>query len=252
MLSLSSIRCIQAERTLLSIHHFELAAGQFAAITGANGAGKSTLLKTIIGDRNFKGLITFHDKPIRHWSKSAKARHIAYLPQASHLSFAFTAYEVVALGLTPLSLGKNKAHTEIMRHMEECDCVHLANKSFPQLSGGEKQRVQLARVLLQLSQAEHSPLLLLDEPTSAQDLGQQHAILKLVQNLSKTKSFGILAILHDLNLVLRYCDHCLVLDQGLMVTEGRPEACLTPPVVERCWQYRPERVSASNGALLLV
>jgi iron complex transport system ATP-binding protein len=122
------------------------------------------------------------------------------------------------------------------------DCLALAKRAYPTLSGGERQRVQLARVLLQLSEAETQPLLLLDEPTSAQDLGHQHAVLSLLRALAKENNYLVLAILHDLNQVLRYSDECLLLQQGAVVASGRPGEVLTPAMVERCWGYLPRRL----------
>ena len=240
MLSIPNLRCKAGKKTILSVNNFQLDAGQFNAIIGPNGAGKSTLLKAISGDIPSSGRINLHGLNLSKWTALERARHVGVLPQSSQLSFPFTAAEVVALGLTPLSLSQREATLGIQQEMKRTDCNHLADKPYPLLSGGEKQRVQLARVLLQLSQATKAPLLLLDEPTSAQDLGQQHSLLTLTRKLCQENSYGVLAIFHDLNQVLHYCDHCYLLNAGELQQQGKPSECLTPQQIESYWGYRPE------------
>lgn len=240
ILSIPSLECLAKNKTILNVSDISIKTGELNAIIGPNGAGKSTLLKAVSGDIRLEGKIFFHDRDLKTWPAYERARHIGVLPQSSALSFPFSAHEVVALGLTPLSLSAREAARSIKNQMEDTGCWHLSEKPYPMLSGGEKQRVQLARVLLQLSQAELPPLLLLDEPTSAQDLGQQHSILTLVKALCDERGYGVMAILHDLNQVLRYCDSCYVLGNGRVKHEGSPSKCLSPSNIEAVWGYRPE------------
>ena len=188
-----------------------------------------------------------HDLELERWDAPARARHLAVLPQSSQLSFAFTAEEVVALGATPLVLGWRELQREVRRVMDLAACANLADKAYPRLSGGEKQRVHFARVLLQLSQAVRPPLLMLDEPTSAQDLGQQHAMLDTVRSLCHESGFGVVAVLHDLNHAIRYADRCTVLDAGRIVREGAPAYILTPDCIQSFWGYRPELAHCAGG-----
>lgn len=246
MLMLKDLRCKAGGKTLLSLKRLSLFSGSFNAIIGPNGAGKTTLLKSISGDISYTGEILFHGLRLEKWSNLERARHIGVLPQSSRLSFPFCAQEVVALGLTPLSIGKREASHQIRSEMKRTDCLHLADKPFPSLSGGEKQRVQLARVLLQLSQATEAPLLLLDEPTSAQDLGQQHSLLQLTRELCKEQGYASLAILHDLNHVINYCNECYILNNGQLHLHGSPRNCLSPECIESFWGYKPEVVNSLN------
>ena len=106
-------------------------------------------------------------------------------------------------------------------------------------------------MLLQVSQAEQAPLLLLDEPTSAQDLGQQHQILELIKNLCHQQEYGVLAILHDLNQVLRYCDSCGVMWQGKLDAKGPPEEVLVAETIQRYWQYQPQIISGEQHKVIV-
>jgi iron complex transport system ATP-binding protein len=247
------LRQLQAARGdfTLAVDEWSIAPGTVAAVLGCNGAGKSTLFSLLSGEARYRGAVRLHNRELGDWPSSARARHIGVLPQQSQLGFAFTAEEVVALGLTPLSLGWRAGRSAVAHALAMVDCAHLAQRAFPTLSGGERQRVQLARVLLQLTEAESPPLLLLDEPTSAQDLGHQHAMLSLLRSLAAEKSYLVLAILHDLNQVLRYADDCLLLSEGRAVANGAPGEVLQPGRVEQCWGYRPALLAGDGMAVLV-
>lgn len=251
MLNLTNVVYQHGGKTLVDLDQLTVPAGQFHALLGPNGAGKTTLLRCISGDLKACGTVQLYGRDLGHWPDRERARHLAVLPQSSQLSFAFTASEVVALGLIPLTLDRATATRQVEETMTLTGCEHLARRPWPALSGGERQRVQLARVLLQLSQAERPPLLLLDEPTSAQDLGHQHGLLQLARDLCHRRGLAVLAVLHDLNQALRYCDECHLLHQGRRILSGPPQSALTETVVERYWQYRPERVTQAGGQVLL-
>ncbi len=236
----------------LHVEQWVARAGQFHALLGCNGAGKSTLLRLVAGEIAYTGAVLLHGTELDAWAPQPRARHLAVLPQSSQLSFGFNAEEVVALGATPLRLSWREQATAVRRVMELAHCGNLAGQSYPRLSGGEKQRVHLARCLLQLSQADHSPLLLLDEPTSAQDLGQQHALLRRVRELCQQSGYGVIAVLHDLNQALRYAHQASLLDAGRLVGEGTPEMLLTPERVQAFWGYPVERVVSQRGEAVLV
>ena len=251
MLRLHQVRCYSAKQCLAEVDQIELHAKHFFALLGPNGAGKTSLLKAISGDANYTGKAEFHGKALSHWLPLDRARHLGVLPQNSTLNFPFSAAEVVAMGLTPLSLTRQEGNQQIKLKMQQTHCAHLADQPYPSLSGGEKQRVHLARVLLQVSQAEQAPLLLLDEPTSAQDLGQQHQILELIKNLCHQQEYGVLAILHDLNQVLRYCDSCGVMWQGKLDAKGPPEEVLVAETIQRYWQYQPQIISGEQHKVIV-
>lgn len=251
MLAIQSLECRVKDKAILSIDTISIVSGELNAVIGANGAGKSTLLKAISDDTYSSGEIRFHDRELSLWPSLERARHLAVLPQSSQLNFPFKAGEVVALGLTPLSMTQKDARAQIKLEMKRTDCYHLFDKPYPQLSGGEKQRVQLARVLLQLCQATKPPLLLLDEPTSAQDLGQQHSLLKLIKNLCEELGYASLAILHDLNHVLSYSHQCIVLHRGRLMALGTAAACLTEQNIAEYWGYRAKLVKHQGQSVII-
>jgi iron complex transport system ATP-binding protein len=235
----------------LRVDEWRVRPGEVQALLGSNGAGKSSLFGVLSSDIAYRGEAVLHNRPLRDWPARARARHVGVLPQQSATPFAFTAAEVVALGLTPLSVAWREGQRRVMRMMQRCDCDHLADRSYLALSGGERQRVNLARILVQLSEPDVAPLLLLDEPTSAQDLGQQHALLRLLRELARDAGFMVVAVLHDLNQALRYSDHCVVLDGGQTVAAGEPAQVLTLELVNRYWGYKPVQSHCEGIAVLL-
>lgn len=250
MLHLSQLRW-QGDGFSLEVPDWAMRAGEFHVLAGCNGAGKSTLLKAIAGELAVAGQLLLHDRALTSWPARARARHLAVLPQASELSFPFTAAEVVALGATPLSLSWRQRREAVDRLLHRTNTHHLRDRDYRQLSGGERQRVHLARVLLQLSQAESAPLLLLDEPTSAQDLGQQHAILGLARGLATRENYGVIAVLHDINLCLRYATRVSLLEGGRVAGSGSPDAMLTTDAVKQYWGCTVTGYYSDTGLRLL-
>jgi|SRR5690554_6194467 len=253
MLTIERLIISQGHRQILQLPQAGLSAGEFVAVLGPNGAGKSSLLKVLCGEWSAnQGSIHLHNKNITAWPRQLLAKHLGVLPQASQLSFPFQAKEVVAIGATPLSLTRRAIDDAIRHWMQATDTWQFADRLYTSLSGGEKQRVQLARVLLQLSQAEDEPLLLLDEPTSAQDLGQQHQLLNLIKSLCQQYNFAVISILHDLNQASRYADNVWILHQGQLFAQGPPQQVLHPETVMKIWGYQPERLLNSHGQQILV
>lgn len=249
MLNLQHVEVIINNNRLLNIQSLSVGEGEVFAVLGRNGAGKSTLFKSICGDIPAIGYRSLHNVPIENWSKRELARHMAVLPQSSQLNFPFTVREVVALGLIPLSIKQAEGQQVVNRMLKLTDTWHFADRVYLSLSGGERQRVHFARILVQLSQAEQAPLLLLDEPTSAQDLAQQHQLLELTKHLSREKSYTVIMILHDLNLSIRYADRVGLLESGSFIDLGKPDRVLSANSIEKQWGYRPQQVETPSGLM---
>ena len=210
--------------------------GEVVALCGPNGAGKSTLLRIISGEMtSTTGSIDINEREIKDWQPIKLAQYRAKLSQESHLSFAFLAKEVVEMGRFPYPDTKENIAI-VDKCMKLVDIVHLAERQYTSLSGGEKQRVHLARVLAQLETRDETPkLMLLDEPTSALDVLHQEVVLEIAHKLAKERRYGVLVVLHDLNLASAWADRIILLQEGQYKYNGTPQDILTPPILEEVY-----------------
>ncbi len=230
-----SINLWRGSRRILHDVSLTLTPGECVAIVGPNGAGKSSLLKVFSGDlRPASGDITLNKMPLPAWNRRELARQRAVLPQQSDLIFPFPVRDVVLMGRAPYHGGIETEEDFWIADeaMEATDVAHFQDRPYDQLSGGEKQRVQLARVLAQVwpRSSEHGGFLLLDEPTASLDLSHQHAFLSTVQRFSRS-GLGVLVVLHDLNLALQYADRVMVMYHGHSVACDVPSRALIPELV---------------------
>lgn len=216
-------------RPLLQAVSMTLSPGSVLALVGPNGAGKSSLLQLIAGDIALAGgTLELNDKPLRAWSPNERAKHIAYLPQMSLLNFPYTVEEVTLLGRIPHTSGAAKDKLLAHQAMRATDTLTLGERLYTQLSGGEKQRTQLARVFAQIDDEGSlaGKVLLLDEPTSALDLAHQEQIIAAVHALAD-RGCAVILVIHDLNLAASVADQLLVLDAGRQIALGTPADVLT-------------------------
>lgn len=229
---------VQIESTmLLDGISLDIAAGEVLALVGPNGAGKSTLLKAIMNELPVKhGSVAFHNKNLSKWDSQVCARHLAVLPQKSVLNFPFTGFEVVGLSRTPHSTGAVADHKIVTDVLKYLDASHLADRTYTQLSGGEQQRIQLARVLAQIWEPqEQQRLLLLDEPSSSFDLAHQQILISAIQKLA-ADGVGIIVVLHDLNIALACADSIAVLCCGQLRAKGAPNRVLTEALLREVFE----------------
>jgi iron complex transport system ATP-binding protein len=211
--------------------------GEIIAMVGANGAGKSTLLRLLTGELTpTQGAVLLDGKTLSAWSKRDLARRRGVLPQSSVLAFGFTALEVVLMGRTPHLRGIERAEDYDIAYeaLSATQVDHLVERSYMSLSGGEQQRVQLARVLAQIWQATEPRYLLLDEPTNNLDLAHQHSTLEIAAGFAR-RGVGVLAVLHDLNLAAQYADHIVMLKSGRVLAAGLPNTVLTPTLIDEAF-----------------
>ncbi|HAU06247.1 MAG TPA: hemin ABC transporter ATP-binding protein [Gammaproteobacteria bacterium] len=237
----------------LALDALTAVAGEHHVLVGKNGAGKSILLRLLVHEiTDYQGDIHLHQQCLREWPRQRRAQHIAMLPQTSEVAFPYTAAEVVAIGATPLTLSQAEIRQQAKHWMKKTHTDDLSHRLFNTLSGGEQQRVHFARVLLQLSQATRPPLLLLDEPISAQDIGQQHALFALLTEWMEQQQAIVVTVLHDLNQALRYGDRVWLLDKGRLQAVGKPSEVLTPQQIESVWGYRPQLLQTEQGYYVVV
>lgn len=206
--------------------------GTFTGILGPNGAGKTTLLKQILNLlRVEKKSILIRGTDIKSYSRKELAKIEAYVPQSVKIDFNFTVEQVVMMGRTPF-LGRfdRESIKDIQTAewaMKETGVLELKDKLITHLSGGELQRVVIARALTQ-----EPVILALDEPTSHLDIHHQINILSILRTLAKREGLTIIAVLHDVNHALEYCDNLFLMDQGKIVKSGSPVNVITPEIMK--------------------
>jgi iron complex transport system ATP-binding protein len=229
---LDNVSVVRGGRAILEEACLAADAGRFVAFCGPNGAGKTTALSVLAGTiRPDRGRVTLDDVPLSGQSARALARRRAVLPQTPLLSFPFRVHEVVAMGRTPHE-GRGRPqddHDIIVEAMRRVDVIALAQRNYLTLSGGEKQRVHLARMLAQLWHPAADGAdrwLLLDEPTAALDLKYQLRLVKLLRSLAGD-GWGIIAVLHDLPLVKTHADRVVLFKNGRIAALGSPPDVLT-------------------------
>ncbi len=226
MLRAQGISVRRGATTVLANIDLHLVSGEILGVLGPNGAGKSTLLGALSGELAVSGgEVLLHQKSLHDWHGPERARCLAVLPQSSTLSFGFRVDEVVGLGRLPHASGRERDREIVAAALQAADAQHFARRSYLALSGGEQQRVHLARVFAQLWPGSAGQVLLLDEPTAMLDPLHQHSILSSVRQFAE-QGGAVLVILHDLNLAARYCDRLLLLANGCARLSGTPEQVL--------------------------
>ncbi|TXK50501.1 heme ABC transporter ATP-binding protein [Pontibacter qinzhouensis] len=212
--------------------------GVFTAVLGPNGAGKSTLLKIFSNELSqYAGEVKLNGKPLPQYKAQELALVRAVLPQSIHINFPYTAREIVQLGRLPYHEPRQQTEAVAEEIMEALGLQLLADRKYVTLSGGEQQRVQLARVMAQIKNKTLSPrYLLLDEPTSSLDLAQQHSMLQVAKNLCR-QNVGVLAILHDLNLAALYADELLLLKDGKPIAQGAVAEVMQEGLLEKTFSH---------------
>ena len=232
-------------KTLLQATDLQLAAGEITAICGPNGAGKTSLLRVLSGDASpSAGAVSLNSQPLASWTATDRAQTLAVLPQHSSLEFAFAVEDVVVLGRTPHNSGYRHDQQIVSAALAAVDGEQLRQRNYIELSGGEQQRVQLARVLAQLweSSPHGERHLLLDEPTASLDLAHQALLLAVLKDFAG-QGVGICVVVHDLNLAARMADRLLIMQNGAIVASGSPAEVLQAELIARVFGVQVELIA---------
>jgi len=249
--------CVTLEGQRILDHvDLDVAAGEWLALLGPNGAGKTTLVRALSGTAKHSGQVDL-DAPItahadgisggrRDDAIRMRARRIAVVPQAPIIPPGMTAFEYVLLGRTPYQGLRLAASLDDRRRtlavLQRLDLERFATRDVTTLSGGERQRVVLARALV-----ADAPVLVLDEPTAALDLGHQFEILELLAELQDERGLTVVTTLHDLGVAGQFGDRLAVLHEGRIVAHGTPTEVLTPEQVGRWWGVEVTTEADASG-----
>ncbi|MBV6391853.1 MAG: putative siderophore transport system ATP-binding protein YusV [Anaerolineales bacterium] len=212
----------------------EVKNGEVLALIGPNGAGKSTIIRAASGVIPSTGSVRTNGDDFHALDPMKRAKYIAVVPQAISLPPAFTVWETVLMGRTPYLgfMGNASSHDEELarQSLTRVHAVNLSDRRVGELSGGEAQRILLARALCQ-----STPILLLDEPTAHLDLQYQVSLLELIRELAHKENLAVLIALHDLNLAARYADRVALLVGGKLNAIGNPRDVLTPEKISNAY-----------------
>jgi iron complex transport system ATP-binding protein len=237
MISAKNINFSIHKRKLLNSISLDIVPGLFTAIAGPNGAGKTSLLKVLSQEiTHQEGTIEINGAPARQYSVADLSRIRAVLPQSSHMQFPFSVKEVIEMGRHYQTASQ---HVKVLHEvMELTGIADWGHRNYLTLSGGEQQRVQLARVLAQVWEVKAYPrYILLDEPTSSLDIAQQQLIFGLVKQACE-RNIGVLAIVHDLNQVAQFADKLYFLKEGSIVAQGKIDEVFTKHIIEETFCCR--------------
>ena len=245
--SAASVHYRGATTAAIDCVDFELRPGELVAIGGPNGSGKTSLLRALLGLVPLAaGRVTLDDMLLMKWNRRALASAVAALPQREEPAFPLRVHEAVLLGrwaqLGPIAPVRALDEVEIAQALARCDLTGLEHRSIDTLSGGEWQRVRVARAL-----AASPRFLLLDEPTAALDVKHEMALFELLRRLV-AEGLGVLVITHQLNLAARYADRLVLLNQGRVVAQGDAHDVLRADLISSVFGWPVAVTTWSDGS----
>ena len=228
-----------------------LHSGEWLCLIGPNGAGKSSVLRAAAGLVSYSGSIAIDQKEIPAISAKWRAQHIAYVPQSPLIPHDMNVYDYVLLGRNPyvgyFSWETKEDRAVIAEVLKRLDLSSFAERSLGTLSGGELQRLVIARAL-----AQEAPVLLLDEPTSALDIGHQQQALELVDKLRREQGLTVVSAMHDLTLAGMYADRLVLMHQGARVAEGTAKEVLQPNILSEFYGVSARVHHEDDGTVVVI
>jgi iron complex transport system ATP-binding protein len=247
-LAVEGLKVSLGRREVLHGVNLVIRRGELVVVVGPNGAGKTTLLKAVIGLLPASGAVAIDGIPLPKLPLAERARRVAYLPQGHMFHWPLAVEDVVALGRLPRNAGVGLSaadHAAIRRAMEATGIAEYAKRPVTTLSGGERARVALARVL-----ATEARLILADEPTASLDPHYQLVVLDILRRHVKGGGAAV-AVLHDLSLAARRADRIVIMDKGVIVADGSPRAVLTKPRLAETFGVNAQIVTLVDAPVVI-
>jgi len=246
MLALRSVSWSNARGFSVKEVSLTLRPGRITALMGPNGAGKSTLLRLMTGELTpASGHILLNDTPVPSIPRRRFAQQVAVIRQERSFTFPMSCMELVLTGRTPYLgfMGRTGAKERQMAHnaLERTGALSLADAPFEEISGGEKQRVMLARALMQ-----EPRVLLLDEAFSAMDARRSVQAMQLIQSIARESDIAVLCILHDVHIAHAFADRIVLLENGSITDDGAPSSVVSGPAMQRLTGMRIEVTPTGN------
>jgi len=254
MIRVSNLQYQIKEKAILSGINLQLKPGQFYGVVGPNGSGKSTLLRLLAGlTLPRSGEIIFDGVRMEDWQEKDLAQNRCLLQQSNSVSLPYTVKDLIKMGRYPfLTISPPAENAAIVKQaMEFMEVQPFAERSCMDLSGGELQRVQIARVLAQLlgKSGVEGKVLLADEPLNNLDIKHQQETMKILKTLADAGAL-VIAVLHDLNLSLQYCDQNILLNEGMLVEVSPPESCLRAENIKQVFGVQSRLVKLGESKVV--
>jgi iron complex transport system ATP-binding protein len=223
--------------------------GEFVSVLGPNGTGKSTLIKCINGLlKPQNGSLHIHSVDINAMTRKEISRQISYVPQSTNNLFDMSVFDMVLLGRRPHIAWRSSKEDRVkaLKAMKYLNIDDLALKNFNELSGGQQQKVVIARALVQ-----ETEIIILDEPISNLDIRHQIEVMEIVRNLVDTMGITAICIIHDLNIATRYSDKVVVLNKGKAVAVGSPQSVLTEEMIASVYGVEAQLTTVNDELLII-
>ncbi|RDU24257.1 ABC transporter ATP-binding protein [Anaerosacchariphilus polymeriproducens] len=246
ILVVENLACGYKRRTVIENVSFQLSKGEVLCLFGPNGVGKTTFFKTLLGFlKSLNGTILINNQSLNQMNRETIAKNIAYVPQAHQMAFAFKVIDVVVLGRL-VYMGKQRRpsredYKKAREALNKLQIMHLEEKLYTELSGGERQMVLIARALTQ-----EAPILIMDEPTSNLDYGNQIKVMEQIQRLRQQK-FAVIMTTHSPEQVLLCGDQVIVFYGGKLIRTGAPKDIMTPQLIKDIYNVEVSKIKKGDG-----
>ena len=245
MLAIHNVSVAYGKKTILTNIELELKLGQSVCLLGKNGVGKTTFFKCLLNVLNYQGTIMIDGEDIKQLSRSRLAKKMAYIPQNRGNMVEFTVFDMVMMGTTPnlktYQQPGEKENTMVEEALSLLNISYLAQASYAEISGGEQQLVTIARAV-----AQQTKIIIMDEPCANLDFGNQIIVLEMIKKLTE-QGYLIIQATHDPNHALQYADRAIVMENGHLVQNGKPQEILTGKYLTHLYQTPIEVITEESG-----